>query len=59
MKLIFSEEAWDDYLYWQANDLKLLERNNGLTRECTRTPFNGRGKPEPLKGLYPNGGRAG
>jgi toxin YoeB len=50
MKLIFSEPAWDDYLYWQAHDRKLLERINGLIRECTRTPFKGTGKPEPLRG---------
>jgi toxin YoeB len=50
MKLIFSEQAWDDYLYWQANDRKLLERINGLISECTRTPFKGTGKPEPLRG---------
>jgi toxin YoeB len=50
MKLIFSEQAWDDYLYWQAHDSKLLERINGLIKECTRTPFKGTGKPEPLRG---------
>ncbi len=50
MKLIFSEQAWKDYLHWQANDAKLLSRLNGLIRECTRTPFQGTGKPEPLRG---------
>jgi toxin YoeB len=50
MKLIFSEQAWDDYLHWQANDPKLLERINGLIKECSRTPFAGIGKPEPLRG---------
>jgi toxin YoeB len=50
MKLIFSEQAWEDYLYWEAHDRKLLERINGLIKECTRTPFEGTGKPEPLRG---------
>jgi toxin YoeB len=50
MKLIFSEQAWDDYLYRQANDAKLLERINGLIKECARTPSKGAGKPEPLRG---------
>lgn len=50
MKLIFSEQAWDDYLYWQAHDPKMLSRLNGLVRECSRTPFQGTGKPEPLRG---------
>lgn len=50
MKLVFSETAWDDYLYWQAHDRKLLDRVNDLIRECTRTPFAGTGKPEPLRG---------
>lgn len=49
MKLIFSEQAWEDYLYWQANDRKLLQRINGLIKECSRTPFAGTGKPEPLR----------
>lgn len=50
MKLVFSETAWDDYLYWQAHDRKLLIRLNDLMKECTRTPFAGTGKPEPLRG---------
>ncbi len=50
MKLIFSEQAWEDYLYWQAQDRKLLERINSLIKECSRTPFKGTGKPEPLRG---------
>ena len=49
MKLIFSEQAWDDYLYWQSHDPKMLSRLNGLIRECSRTPFQGTGKPEPLR----------
>jgi toxin YoeB len=50
VKLIFSEQAWEDYLYWQASDAKLLSRLNGLIWECARTPFQGTGKPEPLRG---------
>jgi toxin YoeB len=50
MKLIFSEQAWDDYCFWQQQDVKLLRRINDLIQECTRTPFSGTGKPEPLRG---------
>lgn len=50
MKLIFHTQAWDDYLYWQEHDRKMLKRLNELIQQCTRTPFSGTGKPEPLKG---------
>ncbi|WP_298967556.1 Txe/YoeB family addiction module toxin [uncultured Methylobacterium sp.] len=50
MKLVFHEQAWADYLYWQETDRKLLSRINGLIREASRTPFAGTGKPEPLRG---------
>ena len=49
MKLIFSEHAWEDYLYWQRTDRKICQRINTLIRESQRTPFAGIGKPEPLK----------
>ena len=49
MKLIFSEQAWEDYLYWQKTDKKLLERINKLVKDTSRSPFEGIGKPEPLK----------
>jgi toxin YoeB len=49
MKLIFSENAWDDYLYWQKTDQKILERINQLISDIRRSPFEGIGKPEPLK----------
>ena len=49
MKIIFSEHAWDDYLYWQRNDRKILERINKLIKEIQRSPFEGTGKPEPLR----------
>ncbi len=50
MKLIFSETAWDDYLFWQRQDRRMLERIDVLLKECMRTKFSGRGKPEPLRG---------
>lgn len=49
MNLVFSEQAWEDYLYWQKTDKKLLQRINGLIKEIVRTPYEGIGKPEPLK----------
>jgi toxin YoeB len=49
MKLIFSEHAWDDYLYWQRTDKKLLKRINLLIQDIHRSPIEGIGKPEPLK----------
>ncbi|MEX0853306.1 MAG: Txe/YoeB family addiction module toxin [Bauldia sp.] len=50
MKLVFSDAAWADYLFWQANDEALLARVNELIRDARRTPFRGIGKPEPLVG---------
>ena len=49
MKLIFSEHAWEDYLYWQRTDRKIVDRINRLIKEIQRSPFEGTGKPEPLK----------
>lgn len=49
MKLIFADEAWEDYLYWQKQDKRMAERINKLIREVQREPFSGVGKPEPLK----------
>jgi len=49
VKLIFSDNAWDDYLYWQNTDKKILRRINALIKETKRNPFEGIGKPEPLK----------
>jgi toxin YoeB len=49
VKLIFSENAWKDYLYWQRTDKKILKRVNLLIREIQRTPYEGIGKPELLK----------
>lgn len=50
MKLIFHDSAWEDYLYWQATDRKMVVRINLLIKEARRTPFEGIGKPEPLRG---------
>lgn len=50
MKLIWDEEAWSDYLYFQEQDKKTLRKINTLILEAKRTPFSGLGKPEPLKG---------
>ena len=47
--IAFHANAWADYLHWQTEDNKTLERINVLIRECQRDPFRGIGKPEPLK----------
>jgi len=49
MKVIFTEASWKDYLWFQENDRKLLKRINNFIREIKRCPFEGTGKPEPLK----------
>jgi toxin YoeB len=49
VKLIFSDHAWDDYLFRQKADKKILRRINTLIKEAKRNPFEGLGKPEPLK----------
>lgn len=50
MKKIWSDRAWEDYLYWQTQDKKLLRRINELIKAAEREPFSGIGKPEPLRG---------
>jgi toxin YoeB len=50
VRLVFADQAWEDYLHWQASDGNTLERVNGLIQECMRSPFKGTGKPEPLRG---------
>ena len=47
--LIFSDEAWEDYQYWQATDRQMLRRINQLIKDIRRSPYEGIGKPEPLK----------
>lgn len=49
MRLIFSTHAWNDYLYWQKTNKKILKRINLLIKDVRRSPFDGIGKPEPLK----------
>lgn len=50
MKLVFSDQAWEDYQYWVNTNDKIRDRVNELIKQCKRTPFKGTGKPEPLKG---------
>ncbi len=50
MRLLWEERAWNDYLYWQTQDRKTLKRINVLIGDIKRTPFEGIGKPEPLRG---------
>lgn len=50
MRLLWEDRAWDDYLYWQTQDKKTLKRINALIKDIQRNPFEGIGKPEPLKG---------
>lgn len=49
MKLTFSSKAWEEYLYWQKTDKTTLKRINLLIKDIQRQPFDGIGKPEPLK----------
>ena len=50
MKLLWEDRAWNDYIYWQGQDKKTLKRVNKLLMDISRNPFDGIGKPEPLKG---------
>ena len=50
MRLLWEEGAWDEYLDWQIQDKKTLRRINQLLRDIQRSPFEGIGKPEPLRG---------
>ena len=50
MSLTFTENAWEDYLYWQKYDARKLVRINELLRDIVRDPYKGTGKPEPLRG---------
>lgn len=52
MKLIFVDESWEDYLYWQQTDRKVLSKINDLLQDISRNPYSGLGKPEPLKYKY-------
>ena len=49
MNLVFATNAWEDYIYWQQTDKKILKRINLLIKDIKREPFKGIGEPEPLK----------
>ena len=49
MKIVFLDQAWEDYIYWQNTDKATLKKINSLVKEIERMPFEGSGKPEPLK----------
>ncbi len=50
MNLLFRPRAWEHFQYWQETDKSILKKINGLIKECQRHPYEGTGKPEPLKG---------
>jgi Txe/YoeB family toxin of toxin-antitoxin system len=52
MKYVFVDESWEDYLFWQSTDKKILRRINELLKDISRTPYSGIGKPEPLRHNY-------
>lgn len=49
-RIAFAEDAWEEYLYWQTQDKKILKRINELLKDIQRSPYTGKGKPEALKG---------
>jgi toxin YoeB len=49
MKITFSKNGWEDYVYWQAEDKRTLRKINALIKDIQKTPYQGIGKPEPLK----------
>ena len=51
-KITFTENAWEDYIYWQTQDKKTLKKINSMLKEIQRNPFSGEGKPEPLKNTF-------
>ena len=52
MKYVFFDESWEDYLYWQKTNKKIVKRVNNLLKDIFRTPFTVIGKPKPLKYKY-------
>ena len=52
MKYVFVDESWEDYLFWQKNDKKILNKIYTLLKDISRNPYSGLGKPEPLKYKY-------
>lgn len=49
MNLVWTDESWEDYVYWQNVDKQIVKKINGLIKDIKRNPFDGIGKPEPLK----------
>lgn len=49
MRIVFTKISWEDYISWQAEDKRILKKINDLIKDIQRTPFEGKGKPEPLK----------
>ncbi|MDC9825004.1 Txe/YoeB family addiction module toxin [Devosia sp. ZB163] len=49
MRLVFTERGWDEYQHWQQSDPRILRKLNALLKECSRTPYEGTGKPEALR----------
>ncbi len=52
MNIQFSAHCWEEYVYWQQTDKKIVRKINELIKDCSRSPFEGLGKPEPLKHRY-------
>ncbi len=52
MKFVFTEQSWEDYLFWQKNDKQKLKRINELLKDISRSPYEGTGKPEALRFNY-------
>jgi toxin YoeB len=52
MKLIFVDESWEDYLYWQKTNKQMMKKINNLIKDIVRNPYSGIGKPELLKFKY-------
>ena len=52
MNVQFSADCWEEYMHWQQTDKKIVKKINELIKVCSRTPFEGIGKPEPLKHKY-------
>ncbi len=52
MRYVFTDESWEDNQYWQTTDKKKVKRINDLLKDISRHPFEGIGKPEPLKFKY-------
>lgn len=52
MNVQFSANCWEEYVYWQQTDKKIVKKINDLIKDCSRSPFEGIGKPEPLKHRY-------